>query len=496
MTFGSAGDHHERSSHWEVTTTVSAESLEGAIRRAGSPVELLRNASFSPFSFPIAPEFSNWRTEQRAWRESCALFDQSHHMVEVFVEGPGALQLFSDLGVNTFANFRPGIAKQFVSVGHDGNMIGDGILFYLGPERLELVGAQPALVDWVHYNWETGAYDARLERHENSAERIGPPVFYRYELQGPTAPQIMDAVCGSSLPDLRFFHIADITIDGHAARALRHGIAGERGFEIFGPWEDGETILNVLLEAGAPFGIVRAGAKAYSTANLESGWIPRPVPAIFTSSKMLPFREWCSADRSGSLGGSLYSPEISDYYVTPFDLGYGRLVNFDHDFIGREALAETSTTERRGKVTLVWDPGDVTNAMGSILGDGEPAKYFDLPKARYALYQSDAVLAGGRRIGISMDCGYIHNDRAMVSLATIDLAYSEVGTEVTVLWGENPNSTKPQVEAHRQVEIRATVAPAPYGTFARERYRAAVASEAGEEPAGASAVPTGGPAAH
>jgi vanillate/3-O-methylgallate O-demethylase len=58
-----------------------------------------------------------------------------------------------------------------------------------------------------------------------------------------------------------------------------------------------------------------------------------------------------------------------------------------------------------------------------------------------------------------------------VSLATADSAVSDPGTRVSVLWGERPNSTKPAVEEHRQVEIRATVAPAPYVRYAREAYR-------------------------
>ena len=450
---------------------MSTESLEQAIQRVGNPVELLRNATALPYSFPITPEFSNWRSEQRAWRDSCALLDQSHHMAELFVSGPGAHQLFSDLGVNNFTNFKPGMAKQLVAVNEDGFIIGDGILFYLAPDSLELVGAQPAMIDWVHYNLGAGTYDASAERFENSFEREGPPRFYRYELQGPTAPAIMEAVCGTSLPDLKFFRMAEITIAGRPARALRHGIAGQAGFEIFGPWTDGEAVLAELLRAGRAFGLVRAGAKAYSTANLESGWIPRPVPAIFTGAGMKPFREWCKASRVGSIGGSLYSPEISDYYVTPYDVGYGRLVSFDHAFVGRPALERLANVPRRTKVTLVWDPEDVSAAMGSILGDGLPAKYFDLPKTRYSLYQSDAVMADGALVGISTDCGYVHNDRAMISLASIDLAFSEPGTVVSVLWGEEPNSSKPQVEEHRQVAIRATVAPVPYAAYAREAYR-------------------------
>ena len=57
----------------------------------------------------------------------------------------------------------------------------------------------------------------------------------------------------------------------------------------------------------------------------------------------------------------------------------------------------------------------------------------------------------------------------MVSLAAIDSALAEPGTEVTVVWGENPVSAKPAVEPHVQVQIRAVVAPCPYD--ARETYR-------------------------
>jgi hypothetical protein len=62
---------------------------------------------------------------------------------------------------------------------------------------------------------------------------------------------------------------------------------------------------------------------------------------------------------------------------------------------------------------------------------------------------------------------------AFVSLATVANAHAQPGTELTVLWGEAPNSRKPTVEPHAQVEIRATVAPAPLGSFARSGYRSA-----------------------
>ena len=63
------------------------ESLAQAITRAGSPVELLRNQDWPAFTFPVAPEFTNWRDEQRAWNTSVALMDQSHHMTQLFLGG-------------------------------------------------------------------------------------------------------------------------------------------------------------------------------------------------------------------------------------------------------------------------------------------------------------------------------------------------------------------------------------------------------------------------
>jgi hypothetical protein len=95
----------------------------------------------------------------------------------------------------------------------------------------------------------------------------------------------------------------------------------------------------------------------------------------------------------------------------------------------------------------------------------------DLPKIRYARHHEDKVVVNGRQSGVSLDCGYLANERAMVSFAALQGEYAETGTEVTVAWGEQPVSAKPAVEEHRQVETRATVAPVSFVDFARENYR-------------------------
>ena len=452
---------------------MSQKSLEDVINAAGNPVQLLRNSQTGPYIYPVVPpEFSNWRDEQRAWRDTCILFNQSYHMTDMYMGGPDALKVLSMLGVNSFNNFGPSKAKQFVACNYDGYVIGDVILFHLEPNRFNLVG-RPSVHNWVQYHCETGGYDVKLDRDERTVARPGPIVrqAYRFQVQGPNALKVIEKVTGKTVPDVKFFNMTDFQIAGRRVRALRHGMVGQPGFELFGPWEDGEAVLAALLEAGADHGLVRVGAKAYSTANLGSGWVPAPLPAIFGDDPLLAeYREWLPIEKVGSIGGSLDSPDIADYYLTPYDIGYGKTVKFDHDFVGREALeAMGQETPPRTKVTLVWDADDVTAAIGSLYRPGPGAKYIEMPKARYATHHEDAVLKDGRPVGISLDCGYLANEREMVSLAAIDSALAEPGTEVTVVWGENPVSAKPAVEPHVQVQIRAVVAPCPYD--ARDTYR-------------------------
>ena len=125
----------------------------------------------------------------------------------------------------------------------------------------------------------------------------------------------------------------------------------------------------------------------------------------------------------------------------------------------------------REKVTLLWNREDVTSAIGSQFGEEDSAKFIEWPKARYGLYQCDTVLLDGEQVGVSHDCGYIYNEKSFVSLASIDTSRAPIGSQVSVLWGESPNSTKPGVEPHVQVELRATVAPTPLVSFARASYR-------------------------
>jgi glycine cleavage system aminomethyltransferase T len=461
---------------------MSYRNLEEVLRGAGNIVSMLRNAQTPPYIWPVVPpEYTNWRDEQRAWQNTCVFFNQSYHMMECYIEGPDAVKLFSDIGVNSFKDFTPNKAKQLVACNYDGYVIGDGVLFHLEPNYLSFVG-RPSITNWLEYHIAIGDYDVKLERDERAIERLArglPPLhkMYRFQVQGPLAPQVMEKATGKPVPEIKFFNMGEFVVNGRRVRALRHGMVGQPGWELFGPWAEGEEIRAAILAAGKDFGIRAAGGRTYSSNTLESGWIPSPLPAVYTGEKMKPYRQWLSADAYESvtsIGGSFVSGDIEDYYLTPYDLGYGSLVKFDHDFIGRAALEKLADRPHRKKMTLIWNADDFERAFGGLVKSkgGDAPKYIDFPCAVYSTYQYDRVVKNGKTVGISTWAGYSFNERAMLSLAMIDAAEAVPGRELTLVWGEeNGGTRKVTVERHKQIEMRATVAPAPYTSVARESYR-------------------------
>jgi syringate O-demethylase len=453
----------------------SGRSLADLLAAAGSPVELLRNSQAGPNVYPVVPpEFTNWRDEQRAWQTTCVLFNLSYHMNDLAVEGPDALELLSRLAVNSFDGFTGDRAKHYVPCSPDGHVLGDVILFALGGNRFDLVGRAPAL-NWIRYHAETGGYDVTVELDLRSALRTdGRRRSYRFQVQGPTAMQVIEKALAGPLPELRFFHTTTVPIAGTTAGALRHGMVGQPGWELFGPWDDGQAVYEALVTAGEEFGLRLAGARAYSSNTLESGWIPSPLPAVYSGDGLQAYREWLPAtgyEGSASLGGSFVSDDIEDYYFTPWDLGYGSYVAFDHDFVGRDALERMAEGEHRRKVTLALDDEDVTRAIGTMFRGSERAKFMDWPSAVYSMHQFDRVAVAGETVGVSTWIGYSANEGKMLTLAVLDAEHAEPGTEVTFVWGEEEGGTdKPTVESHVQTELRAVVGPVPYVEAVRTSY--------------------------
>src|SRR3954467_7968164 len=94
---------------------MTASSLQDVLDASGNAVELLRNSQIGSYIYPVVPaDFQNWIKEQKAWRDPAVLYDQSHHMDNVFLRGSDAIKLISDTAINSVATFPVDRAKQYV----------------------------------------------------------------------------------------------------------------------------------------------------------------------------------------------------------------------------------------------------------------------------------------------------------------------------------------------------------------------------------------------
>src|SRR6202789_4473969 len=215
-----------------------ARNLQEVLDEAGSTVELLRNSQLGAYVSPVVPsEFTNFRREVIAWRETAVLYDQSHHMHNIFISGPDALKLITETGINSTAKFPVDTAKQFVPVSRDGGVIGDGILFRESEEEFTFVGRAP-VANWLLYKGSAG-YNVEMVLDPRSPSRpYGKAVtrkLWRFQIQGPSAWPVIEKLTGEPLEQVRFFRMGWMNIGGEKVRTLRPGMGGAARLGVLGP---------------------------------------------------------------------------------------------------------------------------------------------------------------------------------------------------------------------------------------------------------------------
>jgi len=443
-----------------------ANTLKQVLKSVENPATAFRNNDLSWQPYIFREEYTNWIEEQRAVRESCAVVDQSYHMEILHVGGPEAISLLSELGVNSFEKIRnddPPQAINYLTCNPDGYVIGDVIIFYIEEEQFISVGSE-WINNWIRYNAETSRLDVNTDILYSPFADHEPPDF-RFQVQGPNALNVMEEVVDGSLPEIPFFAMDTIHINGGETFALSHGMAATPGLEIFGPHDLHDEVLDDILAAGQEYDIRQMGTKAYKTGKIGSGWFVAAVPAIYEHDDLEGYREWLSADSMEaqlSIGGSYASEDITDYYMTPMEQGKAHMIDFDHEFVGKKELESMVNEQHRERVTLVWNTEDVGGVYASLFQEGETQKFINLPDiaTQWSAMHYDTIRKNGEEVGLSKYPGYLYYEREMLSLATINQEHSEPGTEVTFVWGDE--TEKQGVERHEPVEIRATVAPAPY----------------------------------
>jgi vanillate/3-O-methylgallate O-demethylase len=441
---------------------MAAPSLQDGIDEAGSPIKLLWKTDPVQWTPPVVErEYAGWRREQAAWQRAVAIIDLSYHMWDTYIEGPDATRMLRELSANNYEKFAIDQAKQFVPVTAEGLLVGDGILLRRAEQEYVLTG-RPTAQMWVAYHGGRGGYDVEVAHDPDCSRDPGHrPRLFRFQIQGPLAAELIESAFGGPIPETPFFHSTHVSLAGRRFRALRHGMAGQAGYEFIGDHADAPVVKEALMRAGEPLGLVHVGALAYPSAQTESGWIPTPIPAIFTAPSLYDYRTWLSLytpDAQQGIHGSYFSDDVEDYYQSPYELGYGRSISFNHDFLGRDALEKARHDVRRTKVTLVLDPHDVRRVFGD-----EPE--YVLTRAR------QRVEVGSEVVGMTQFSALNDPAGTILSLAVIGTPHAAPGTEVAVVWGDHPGpGTAPDADLGFP-RLRATVAPVPFNEWARANYR-------------------------
>jgi sarcosine oxidase, subunit alpha len=278
-----------------------------------------------------------------AARDAVALFDAST-LGKIEVDGRDAGRFLDRVYVNHWSNLVLGACRYGLMCHDDGMVFDDGVGTRLAPDRFFLTtttgnAAQVFdwLEEWLQTEWpELEVFCASVTEEWANATLVGP-----------RARDVLLAL-GLDPAPIPFMRFRETSVAGIPARIFRISFSGELSYEINVPADRGLLLWEQLIAAGAPYGITPYGTEAMHVLRAEKGYI--------------------------AVG------QETDGSVTPIDLGLGRLLAQDKDFLGRRSLARRDLIrpDRRQLVGLLpEDPHEILPEgapLAAALGETPPLR--------------------------------------------------------------------------------------------------------------------------
>ncbi len=268
---------------------------------------------FAGYDMPVV--YGSIKDEHAAVRERCGLFDVSH-MSNLFLEGPGAAAAIAAVTTRDISGLEIGKGQYGVILRKDGTIVDDVFTFRLEEERWMMVpNAGMNQVVAAHLNLHA---PEPFQLHDATAD------WAIMALQGPNARAVLKEASEGTAP--KFHRITSMKIQGTECLVSGTGYTGEKGVEIYVRATEAAAIWYHLLAVGKAHGITPVGLGARDTLRLEKGY--------------------CLAGNEFA-GGR-----------TPLEAGLGWLINWDHAFLGKEALeAQRDAGDHDVLVGLVQEKG-------------------------------------------------------------------------------------------------------------------------------------------
>jgi glycine cleavage system aminomethyltransferase T len=388
-------------------------------------------------TWPFVPfVYTDWEHEELSWYDNSYIHAGLNPFLFNDVKGKDLLRMLSDLSVSTFNNFPVGKARHTILCNEKGKVLLDGIIARRSEDEFITMN----LPDPAKFNAMSG------NKYDFASEDTGSKRFF-YQLCGPRSLEIVEAAAREYLHDIKFMYSKDANIAGKDIFVLRTGMAGTLGYEVHGKTEDALVVYNALIEAGRPYGITEIGRHAYRNAHTEGS-----IPQAF-----IHYTYTFSGSDRPQITGSV-DPNSELIFRSPVDLGWEKMINFNHDFVGKAALKAELEGHHNAMVHLIWDTDDVLKVIRTAFEKGNTCDTMDMVEDFDYVrgsrgFRMDEVYDGGKMIGVASGRMLSSKTREMISLCTIDQDYAVEGKIVEVLWGNRGT---------RQMRIKAKVMLFPY----------------------------------
>mgnify|MGYP000859640057 FL=1 len=278
------------------TSNIQKTSLNENHKKRGAKM-----VSFAGWEMPI--QYTQLKEEHHAVRKAVGLFDVSH-MGEIRFKGPDALSSLQWLTTNDVAKLESGQAQYSLLPNDRGGLVDDIIVYCLEKNQDYLVCVNAANKD-KDFAWMT--------KHNRGAQVTDESSQWgQIAIQGPKAHDLLKAVFNESFDAVKNFSVLNRKFTNHKGKPVdviiaTTGYTGERGAEVFVPWNETESLWDLLLEKGQPLGVQPIGLGARDTLRTEMKY-------------------------------SLYGHEINDE-LNPYAAGLGWAIKPDaKDFMGKTAI--------------------------------------------------------------------------------------------------------------------------------------------------------------
>jgi aminomethyltransferase len=332
--------------------------------------------------------------EYNAIREAAALIDVSP-LYKYSVKGPDATRLVDRVITRDATKIRPDGVIYTCWCDEHGKVLDDGTVARLGPNEFRWTAAEPSL-RWFRDN--ASGLDVRIDEITDEVAAVA--------LQGPRARAVLEAATGDSFTDLRYFRRRRATIRGIRVDVSRTGYTGDLGYELWVTAGRAVKLWDALMDAGAGHGIRPAGMLALDVVRLEAGLIL--IDVEFTSAR---------------------HAIIPEQAYSPFEIGLGRLVNFNKGpFVGKRALERErdagGPSRRLVGLAIDWGGIEALNAARGL----PPAVPSQAWRSAVPLY------ARGRQIGRATSGTWSPTLKQNIALGSVEARYAEPGTRLAMEW--------------------------------------------------------------